>query len=200
MLIVFDRKGDYKCLVLYYSNFLYLTLKTFYDNILKPPPGVSFKVWLNTLFEIFSDYFDVRVAVRNLMLDKALWLYKIKKYEETGICPTLYDLYHLIRNIKYPLLSREARYQESAINRSRGLLNIFGDNLCSNRELKWEVLLNTDFAIGIDGIPTDYQSFFVSYFTAKVLLYRMANGYRGSELKNLIVIDEASTVFKEYHG
>ena len=200
MLVVFDRKSDYKCLVLYYNNFLYLTLNTFYDNILRPPPGISYRVWLNTIFEIFADYFDLRVAARNLMLDKTFWLYEAKRYEVTGTCPTLDDLYHLVKNTKYPLLSREARYQESAINRLRGILNVFGDGLCSNRELKWEVLLNTDFAIGTDGIPTDYQSFFISYFTAKILLYRMTNGPRESRLQNLIVIDEASTVFKEHRG
>jgi len=197
-LVIFDNKSDYKVLVAYYPNFLYLTMDSFRDNILKPPPGIAHKVWLTTIFELLSNYFDIRVAVRNMLLECALWLFEVRDFVNTGDCPTLEDLFRVVKKQKFSsLLSREARYQETAINRLKGILNVYGKTICSNQEPNWNKLLNLNFSINTEGIPTDYRCFFIACITAKIMLYRIANSSRDGILKNLMLIDEAGLVFKE---
>ena len=174
-LVIFDRKKDYECLVPLFGNFYYVHYTAFHDNALRPPANVPVRSWLGDLFTIMSNYFDLRVPSRNMMMDKALWLFKEKKSGDTGRYPTLTDLYFLIKNTKYPLISHEARYAESITNRLKGILDLFGDNLCSKVTLNWERLMSVNFAIGLDGLPVDYQNFFIAMLTSKIRQYTIAN-------------------------
>lgn len=193
MLKIFDRKMDYACLTVY-PHFVYWMLKDFYDNWLQPPPGVGFHSWITTFSEILSNYCDFRVAARNLFSSRAIWL-----YEKTGNYPTIENVYHSLRNTKYPLISHLARYSETLINRLSGAITVFGDSICSHRQFDWEKFVQTNWAISLWGIPTDYQNLFITVTIAKILLYRMANNMRSNDLEVLIVLDEASTMFKRFY-
>ena len=177
--IIFDRKRDYRCLVPLFPHFIYIHYTNFYDNILRPPQNVSLKVWLSTLFIIMANYFDLRVASRNLLMEKSLWLFKEKNYEETGQCPTLKEVYFLLENTKYPLISNKARHAESATNRLRGILDNFGDNLCSPKRINWENVINLQITFGLDGLASDFQNFLIAVITSKIRLYIMVNQNRG---------------------
>lgn len=134
MLKIFDRKLDYTAL-LTFSGFVYWMLADYYTNWLAPAPGVDYRMWIPLLAEILSNYLDIRVATRGLLVSKALWLCEEWKSVQTGIYPTLRDVYRLIRNIKYPLMSHQARHRETIINRLEGLLALYGDHICSQRPL-----------------------------------------------------------------
>jgi len=155
------------------------------------------KIWVNVFLEILSNFFDIRVSTRNLLLDRILLLFEKSKYLYDGIhCPTLKTLYDDIKGLKFALLSRWSRYQESALNRLLGLLSVFGETISSGKYVNWEKLAETDFGLSLLGLPTDFANFLIGTLTAKLLLFRIYQNRRGLGLQNLVVIDEASTVFR----
>jgi len=194
----FDRKDDYSCLSVF-PDFHYWLSKDFYCNWLEPPPKVKYRIWINTFAEIMSNFLDIRVAVRSLFTSKALWLAKVMRSETIGVYPTLRNVYHVIKKVKCSPLSHTARYKETLLNRLEGIFNVFSDHVCSNKKLNWEAFLSTDWIISISGIPTDFQNLFISIAIAKIMFYRIANNQRSKELVDLIVFDEASTVFRKWH-
>lgn len=189
---------DYASLSVF-AGFVYWMLGDYYTNWLQPPPGVSHKAWVPIFCEIPSNYLDIRVAGRNLITTVADWLCEKHNSSVSGVYPTLKDVYHVIRSKKYPAVSHLARYQETILNRLEGLLAVFGDHICSQRRLDWNIFHNTNWAISLYGIPTDYQNLFITVTTAKILVYRMANNLRSSGLVDLLVFDEGSTMFRKWY-
>jgi len=198
MIKLFDRKFEYHALAIF-PNFVYWLLPDYYTNWMAPPPGVSSQVWLAVISEVLGNFLDIRVASRGLFLSKALWLCHERNSDNTGDSPTLNDLYHFIRNINYPLMSHMARHKETIMNRLEGLFAVFGDQICSPRRMDWDKYMSTDWAISLDGIPSDYQNLFITVEIAKIMMYRMTNNARSKNLKDLIVFDEASSMFKKWY-
>lgn len=196
--VIFDRKSDYIALS-ENNDFSYLLLEHVYFNILEPPPGVSFQQWLSILAEIISNFFDIRIAARTLITSAGLKLYEIYRNRGSELYPTLRDIYHFVKKITYPAISHHARHQETVINRLDSILTIFGDHICSHRKVNWDLLFSLSWALSLEGIPTDLQNFLITATVARILLYRMANNLRSSELETLLVFDEASTVFRRWH-
>jgi len=196
MLIIFDRKEDFKGLIRY-PSFVYFHHTDFFDNPLRAPPGVNPRVYINIFLEILSNFFDIRVSTRNLLLDRILLLFEKTGYINGGShCPTLKTLYLDIKALKFSLLSRWARYAESALNRLMGLISVFATSVTSKRYVNWERLAETDFGLSLLGLPSDYANFLIATLTAKLLLFRIYQNMRGQGLKNVLVIDECSTVFR----
>jgi hypothetical protein len=198
MLKIFDRKMDYACL-LAFPNFLYWTLGHYFDNWLMPPPGVPFIRWLSTIAEILGNYLDIRVAARSLFTSAALHLWKEKFGESQTSFPTLQNVRDHIAEFRYHPLSHLARYRETLLNRLDGILTIYGENICSIRRLNWNEYINSNWAISLDGIPTDYQNLFITVTIAKIISFSMTRNLRSQNLKILFVFDEASTMFKKWH-
>ena len=198
MLKIFDRKLDYACL-LTYPNFNYWTLVNYLDNWLAPANGVNFIRWLPILAEILGNYLDIRVAARTLFASAALYLWKGRFAGNQMIFPTLRDVRDYIAELRYHPMSHLARYKETLLNRLDGMLAIYGDNICSSRRLNWNEYINSNWAISLDGIPTDYQNLFITVTIAKIFSFVMAENLRSQNLKILFVFDEASTMFKKWH-
>ena len=198
MIKIFDRKLDFPCLSIF-PGFLYFILAHFRDNWIQPPPGVSYKIWIPVLAEIFTNYLDIMIASSSLFSNTALWLCEKGNSVITGIYPTIQDIYNVVKAKKYPAPSHLARYQESTTNRLEGLLAILGDQICTYKKLDWHKYLTTNWAIDIHNLPTVYQNLFITVTIAKILLYRIHNNLRSSVLTDLIVFDEASTIFKKWY-
>ncbi|MBI4057767.1 hypothetical protein HY405_00375 [Candidatus Microgenomates bacterium] len=168
-------------------------------NWLQPPPGCSAWGWLSIFAEVLSNFLDIRIAGRNLIVSTSLWLIEQKQSSVSGIYPTLKDVYHVIKGRRYPAVSHSARYQETICNRLQGLLAVFGDNICSQRRLNWDKFISTNWAISLEGLPLDFQNVLISVVTAKILTYRIVNNLRSSHLELLFVFDEGSTVFRKWY-
>ncbi|MEZ5359846.1 MAG: hypothetical protein R3F48_13585 [Candidatus Zixiibacteriota bacterium] len=194
----FDRKGDYACLSVY-PGFVYWLLEDFYINLLAPSPSVPFRLVVAQVAEIISNYMDIRVAARNLFTAIALAQYNDRLSRGITIYPSIKDIYDALRTRRYPLQSHLSRYKETLTNRLEGILSVFGDHICSTRALDWERFMQTDWTISLEGIPTDYQNLFITIMIAKIVSYRMAQNVRSPHLRDLLVFDEASTVFKKWH-
>lgn len=193
---IFDRKGDFAC---FSGNrdFLYWLFDDHHVNWIEPTIGLTPRQWLGIFFEICGNHVDIMAATRSLCTKLCLDLVAEFDSEHTGRWPTLLDLYFRLKRIKFPAISNLARHQETGINRLEGLFAVFGNNICSQRRLNWDRYLNSSWAISLQGIPTDLQSLFISVTISKLLSYRIANNLRSSSLNCLIVLDEASTVFKK---
>jgi len=176
-LMIPDRKGNLDSFVSYYKNYYYIPYQHFNDNALRPVPGDKLKNWLGDFFMIMANFFDLRSTSRMLLMDKALWLFEQWDFVNTGRCPTILDLYRVIKGTKYPLLSHYARYAESCTSRLKGLLDYFGDCLCSKRIINWEKLLTLNIAIGLEDLPFDFQSFYIAYITSKIRHYIIARDH-----------------------
>jgi len=198
MLKIFDRKGDYQSL-LHYPKFVYLQLMHFFINIIEPPPGLDFKRWVNIIAEIFSNYLDIRVASRSLLVTTILKISELPEFLPSGRYPTLKDVYFYLLKMKIPLLSNISRQKETLIIRLEGLFAVFGDNINSHRQLNWNKFIKTDWALSLVGLPTDYQNLLILIIVSKVLMYRIVNNLRSQNLENLVVLDEASTMLKIWH-
>ncbi|MEZ5357192.1 MAG: DUF87 domain-containing protein [Candidatus Zixiibacteriota bacterium] len=195
---IFDRKFEYHCL-LAYENFVYWMLKDFFINLIEPSLGVAPRLYINTFCEILGIFLDIRVAARGLLAATIQKLCENRDSYSTGVYPTLKDVYIYLCDKKYPLMSRNARYQESIINRLDSLFCVFGNQINSQRKLDWNQFLTTNWAISLNGIPTDYQNLFITIIIAKIMMYRIHNNLRSNQLVDLFVFDEASTIFKKYY-
>lgn len=197
MLMVLDKKEDFKGLTAHYPNFVFLHWRDFYDNPLRPSTDDDPSTWYPYFLELCSNYFDFRVASRNLMAKRLSLLYERSGYNKNRIhCPTPRDLLSDLEGQRFPLLSHWARHQETALDRLQGLLTIFGDNISSRRYVNWERLSETDFGISLMGLPTDYANFYISVLVAKLLYLRIRKGPRMPKLRNLVVVDECATIFR----
>jgi hypothetical protein len=197
VLQIYDRKEDYKVLVKD-PDFVYIPWQLFYDNPLKPPPNYGPEIWASYFTEIWGNVFGVFVGTRTFIQDKMIYLYK--KYGYKGgdsPCPTPVDLLNLFMSLNYPLLSRFARYLESAINEFRGTVGILGDAVSGKYQVRYERLAEVSFGISLLGLPTEFQNLIISWTAAKMMLYMMSLG-RGGGLKKLIVLDECRPLFKKF--
>jgi hypothetical protein len=195
---IFDRKLDFACLSRI-PGFSYLMAGHLHDNWIRPPPGMSARQWVPSYYEIEGPILDVRVATRSLMARVTFDLIKEFDSEQTGVWPTQRDVYERLKRLKFPAVSHLARYTETAINRFEGKFAVFGDAINSHRRLNWQVFADTSWAVCLHGIPTDLQSLYISVVVARLLLHRIANNLRSSALNTLIVLDEASTVFRKQY-
>ena len=194
---IFDRKLDYACLVRV-PGFPYLMPEHLEDNWLTPVPGMTSRQWVPSYYEIEGPILDVRVASRSLLARVTFDLIKERNSEATGVYPTQRDVYERLRRLKFPAISHLARYTETAINRLEGKFAVFGDSISSQRRLNWQKFSESSWAICLHGIPTDFQNLYITVTIARLLLYRISNNLRSSSLQTLIVLDEASTVFKKH--
>ncbi|MEA1981519.1 MAG: hypothetical protein U9N54_11190, partial [candidate division Zixibacteria bacterium] len=195
---LFDRKFEYYPLMSY-DNFTYWYLKDFYINILEPAPGVAFERWIANIAELFGNTHDMRVASRGLLVKVALILYKKPEFSGSGRYPTLKDVYKHLLSMKIPLLSHESRHKETLINRLEGIFSIFGDHLCSQRPMIWDNFIKLSWAIAIDGIPNEYQNFFINVICAKIMSYSVVNNIRNKKLKTVLCFDESSSIFRKFY-
>ena len=195
---VFDRKSEYHPL-LFFPDFTYTLFNDYYTNWLEPVPGKTVQSWISALAEIMGNYLDIRVAARGLFVSKALWLCEQRRSTETGIYPTLRNVYQVIRNTKYPGVSHLARYRETLLNRLEGLFAVFGDRICSNRRVRWDKYLNASWGISLTGKPTDDQNLLISIEVARLMDYKEANNLRSDRAVHVLVFDEGSTMFKKWY-
>lgn len=194
----FDRKGDYACLSVF-PNFLYWLMEDIYLNWLEPPPGYDFFRWVTMVAEIISNNMDIRVAGRNLISTIAIAVYEDYLNKGIVVYPTIKDIHKALLLKIYPLQSHLSRYKETIINRLEGIISVFGDHVCSTRKLNWSAFMEQNWIISLEGIPTDYQNLFITIMIAKIMIFRMARNMRGSQLRDLIVFDEASTIFRKWY-
>lgn len=196
--VVFDRKRDYAALSAL-PGFRYWLFEDSYVNFIEPVPGEVPEHWFNILPQILAGEIIILLPSRTVFAEAELKLAKRMQSQTSGIWPTLKDIHEYVTELRYPAYTQSAKYRDNILNRTQGMLQVFGDHVCSRRRLNWSIYGNSSWAISLDNLPTDYQNIYISVAVAKLLRYRMLNNLRSGKLTHLFVFDEASTIFRKQH-
>ena len=168
-------------------------------NLLRPPPGVPAHVWLSHLTQIMVDYLDILVATSGFIISQGLGLLRKAGFidDPTKPCPHLRDLVQHILSTKFPGNSSYARHQETSVSRLKILLDTVPKVFECSEGLPVEALLNDDYLILLDDLPhLSIQHFVKVYLASATFLYRMIVDGEQDHLRNIIVLDEASSLFR----
>jgi hypothetical protein len=200
---IFDRKEDYRHLVRLFPDkiMVFDLLKQFKFNPLSVPPGVHPKKWL----EIFSDVF----SRSNSLLDGSLGLLVVeldKLYQRYGVYsgsanfPTFFDLLQRLKNLPLNPRSRTEGYRESLVNRLGAYLTSNPDLYNCSTGYPLEELLNRNVVFELHGMLDQQARFWINIMLYWLFCYRIEKKERGNELKNLVIFDEAKSVFTPFHN
>jgi len=154
-------------------------------NPLLPPPGVDFRFWVNCFADIFIQAFGLYDGTKNFLLEEINYLFSRNNV------PTIYDLYNLVKSLKYSIYSRFSRYQESAINRLSGMLASLGETF-SYPFIALEDLAERHVIFEIQGLTSELQVFIVNILMTWLFYYKLSiscNDY------HFVGIDDANLVF-----
>ncbi|VGO13902.1 hypothetical protein PDESU_02459 [Pontiella desulfatans] len=193
-LLILERKQEYTDLLnLSPEPFHVLDVKRLRFNVLKPPPGVPLHMWLSVFTQMLTNYMDIRIASSGFLLELALDLIA----DSEGSFPSLRDLHNHIKKQKYKPASTMARHQETVLIRLSALLNMLPGVFDSGNGLDIRDILANHTLFLLHDIPhLAMQNFMFSLIMAQAFFYRtMVEGHQPS-LRNLMVLDEASALFR----
>lgn len=193
-LLILERKQEYTELLTDSSRtFHVLDLNSLRLNVLEPPEGVPFHVWISVFTQMMVNYLDIRLASSEFLLKQL----KRLMANESNSYPTLQTLYHYIAGLRFPAISQSARYQETLINRLGSLLDMLPNVFDCQEGMHVRDLLNQNTLLLLHDIPNlTVQNFLFSLILAQVFLYRIITEGHQPALRNLLVLDEASALFR----
>ena len=159
-------------------------------NPLEPPPGLRATEWSSMFADLWIQAFRLYEGSKSFLIECLNNLYL--DYASRGYYPSLHDLYQHIRNLKFPAVSRNARYQESILNRlgsliHSGLSPVFD---CSRGHAK--VLVSTHTIFEILYLTSECQIFMVNYLLTYLFCYKMIHE---TGLRHWTGIDDANLIF-----
>ncbi|MFA5033800.1 MAG: DEAD/DEAH box helicase family protein [bacterium] len=151
-------------------------------------PFLPRSAWANIWADIFCQAFAIYDGTKNFLIEHLNKLYALNPN------PTLLDLYNQIKNSKYPLMSREARYRESALNRLGGILSSgLGKTLePSDVELVNLVESSINIVWEIQYLTIEQQVFIVNLLTAWLFHYKL---HLETEKIHFIGLDDGNALF-----
>jgi len=142
--------------------------------------------WNNVWADVFVQAFGIYDGTKNFLIDH------LKRLSETIKNPSLTDLYKQIKYTKYPLMSRYARYQESAINRLGGTLSSPISNVIDCRDISIELFSNCNVIFEIQYLTSEQQVFIVNILISWLYYFKL---YNNIDMTHFVGIDDANLVF-----
>jgi hypothetical protein len=198
--MAFDFKQDYRHLLHISDDILVLPWEKFRFNPLKPPAGVKPLRWLQVFADVFADSQFLLSGAEDFLISHLHQLYELygvlddEVPEELKRYPSLYELEELLIYKHYPLITKEARYLETTMNRVKAMVLALGPILDCEQGFPIERLLNTNVVIELEGLIADAQNFLVEILLAWIYHYRLAQGHRDG-LRHLLLFDEGKRIF-----
>ncbi|VGO15043.1 hypothetical protein PDESU_03623 [Pontiella desulfatans] len=194
-IMILERKQEFTELLAKYPEFNVLDVNHLSFNPLLPPEGIKTEVWIGVFTECMINYLDILEASSGFLMDHALRLIDIRKKE--GTYPNLNDLLSFIKATKYSPMSKNGQQQQTVINRLTNLLHSLPGMFNTSRHIGISELLNDHCLILLHDVPhIGIQNFLISLLMAQMFLHRKVTAGLQGGLKNLIVIDEASSLFR----
>lgn len=191
--LILDIKKDYRHLIRKLPNTLVFRADSdnFRWNPLQAPEGVDRISHISNFADITSEAYAVYDGTNNYLVEHLSRL-----YEKSGQ-PTLTDLYNAIKNEKQALVTRTARYRESAMNRLASIMVKMGKAFQHRKGYRIEEMLNDcNIVIEIDNLGSKGCIYLSSLMLSHVFQYRIANNLRGLKQKPvLVIIDEGNEIF-----
>lgn len=196
--IILDNESEYKSLLNFINPENILIIDTYddKDNFLQPPTGSSPKEWFAKLKNLFREVFFLRDGSINLLSEVLTSL-----YEKSGVFaggenyPTLNDLIRLLESKKYKGWSRTSGYQESLINRFKGLQDSLGNTLACEKGYEIEKKQGKLIIYRTANISDDIRSFYINLKMLREATYREKLPPQG--LKTVFIIEEAHKLYNQ---
>lgn len=193
--LALDFKQDYRHLSKMRDDVVLLRWEDFKFNPLRPPEGVSPSRWLQVFANTFSDSQGFLTASKYFLMTRIYRLYKIYGiFDGEDKYPSFKELADVLRYEKQPLVTKQARYLETTINRVEAMSLTIGDMFDCRRGFPLDELLQKNVVIELDGLAEEIQQFLVEIILVWIYFYRVGQGDRG-KLRHCIVFDEARKVF-----
>lgn len=158
-------------------------------NPLQPPPGVSSKIWMTIIPDIFAHCFYWFSPSENYMLEFLSQLYA----KSEGKNPTIRELYEFITK-REERNRKRAEYFAVVTNRLTSMLTVLRGVIDVHKSMPLEDIFAHPTVIEVDQLRRDEANFLVEYILAYLFYYRMLSGQR-SKLGHVIVCDEANRWF-----
>jgi hypothetical protein len=187
---LFVKAHDMRSLLKVEKNTLVVTFNEIKLNPLEPPPGIKAIEWASIFADLWIQAFRLYEGSKGFLIECLHALYL--KNSKSGYYPSLYDLYYYVRALKFPAISRNARYQESVLNRLGGLIkgslaDVFD---CSRGHIN--NLVSTHAIFEILYLTAEQQVFMVNYLLSYLFYYKMI---QETGLRHWVAIDDANLIF-----
>lgn len=187
---LFVKAQDMRSLLKVNKDIFVITFNMIKLNPLEPPPNMKEVEWASIFADIWIQAFRLYEGSKGFLIECLNDLYN--KYSSLGYYPSLFDLYYYVKALKFPAISRTARYQESVLNRLGGL--IYGSLApvfdCSKGHISNLINLNAIFEIIY--LTAEQQVFMVNYLLSYLFNYKLIHE---TDLRHFIGIDDANLIF-----
>lgn len=194
-IMILERKQEFTELLTAHSDFNVLDVEHLSFNPLLPPAGIKTEIWIGIFTECMINYLDILEASSSFLMDHALRL--IKPKTTTGAYPNLSDLYSFIEGIKYAPTTKNGQQKQTVQNRLTNLRHNLPGMFNPKGHIGIDQLMNGHCLLLLHDIPhIGIQNFVVSLILAQMFLYRQKKTGLQTELTNLVVIDEAASLFR----
>lgn len=187
---LFVKAQDMRDLLNVNKDILVATFNEIKLNPLEPVEGMKEAEWASIFADLWIQAFRLYEGSKGFLVECLNALYQ--KHKDTGYCPSLFDLYYYVKAMRFPAVSRNARYQESVLNRLGGMIygslsNVFN---CSRGHIN--NLIKNHAIFEILYLTSEQQVFIVNYFLSYLFYYKMIheNGTR-----HFTGIDDANLIF-----
>ena len=211
----FDLNGDYRHLANRDDiDLIVVPIDKLRFNPLKPPPGVEFSTWKNTVAEIFADSQALLNASENFTDEQLGELYQSyldiasdalddltaeNGGGERGTYPTLIDLETAINEQGYHPSDPNSSYQSRVLNRVGGIIRSATKTVdCVHGHDLETLLTEHNVVFELEGLRTTSQNFFMELMYAWILDYRNAQNQGDEQLRHITIWDECKTIFSKY--
>jgi hypothetical protein len=184
------KAQDMRNLLAVSKDILVVTFDQIKLNPLEPPPGMKPIQWGSVFADLWIQAFRLYEGSKGFLIECLNNLYS--KYSSWGYCPSLFDLHHYVKALKFPAISRTARYQESVLNRLGDL--IYGSLApvfdCSQGHSSFLIKQHTIFEILY--LTAEQQVFTLNYLLSYLFNFKLINE---TDLRHFVGIDDANLVF-----
>ncbi len=159
-------------------------------NLFPPPPNYRRDFWNSIHLDIFIQAITLYDGTKNFLTSQYFDLFEI--YKKLNAEPSFYEIHDFLKSKKFANFSRDARYNESALNRIGGMLkgSLRKDLDCSSSHLQDLIFQNTIF--NYKGLSAEASVYVINSLIAWLAAYKEANG---TNKTHLIILDDAMFVF-----
>lgn len=159
-------------------------------NPLEPVEGMKPVDWGNVFADLWIQAFRLYEGSKGFLIENLNTLYE--KLVPQGYYPSLFDLYYYVRALHFPAISRNARYQESVLNRLGGLIHSsLGPVFACSRGHTGK-LLNCHAIFEIQYLTSEQQIFLVNLLLSHLFYAKLLNE---SEIRTFVGIDDGNLIF-----
>jgi len=187
---LFVKAQDMRSLLKINKDILVATFNEIKLNPLEPVEGMKEAEWASVFADLWIQAFRLYEGSKGFLVECLNSLYS--KNKDTGYYPSLIDLYYYIRAMKFPLVSRNARYQESVLNRLGGMIHGSLSSVfdCSRGHAK--DLISNHAIFEILYLTSEQQVFIVNYLLSYLFYHKMIHE---NNLRHFAGIDDANLIF-----